>query len=258
MTHEPWRGNKIYIPAVCLYVFTPVCAFICCSASSPDPYVLEHIYIARWSPGEEFSSQEFKFFITTSMDGIVKRGLLSNCFSANQWRCWFGIQTQISSHSLFLLCMSLSVFILICSKWKTQCFWSNKSFDWASWKTNLSPESVYQLQPDDLKVHKPFRRYCKFYRGSLDFKLGSLSTLTCCQSHHWWYWKKMLMQIVFFPLLFLSGSFWNPFSNESWHSTFLQYFLQRGSGEGEGGGLATEGWQQRKCHSQGKSFALSL
>ncbi len=36
------------------------------------------------------------------------------------------------------------------------------------------------------------------------------------------------MQSIF-PLLFLSGSFWNPFSNESWHSTFLQYFLRRGS-----------------------------
>lgn len=37
------------------------------------------------------------------------------------------------------------------------------------------------------------------------------------------------MQSIFFPLLFLSGSFWNPFSNESWHSTFLQYFLRRES-----------------------------
>lgn len=42
----------------------------------------------------------------------------------------------------------------------------------------------------------------------------------------------MLMQSIFPPMLFLSGSFWNPFSNENWHSTFLQYFLWRTSREG--------------------------
>lgn len=57
---SPWRK-------VCLFFLAVP------SASCTNPYVSQHIHISCPSPVEYFSSV-FKFFITTSMDGIAKRG----------------------------------------------------------------------------------------------------------------------------------------------------------------------------------------
>lgn len=54
-------------------------------------------------PENEFGVWEFKFFIATTMAGIVKTWLPGNCCSASQSGrgVGFGIQIQTSSHSFF-------------------------------------------------------------------------------------------------------------------------------------------------------------
>lgn len=110
MHRESWEGHRsVNLLCVCMFLLWCTCFYLLLCLLPWSIFLWAHSYPMPESR-EYFSSEEFKFFITRSTDGIVKHGYQATAFQPpNQWRCWLEIQTQISSHSRFLLCMSLSV-----------------------------------------------------------------------------------------------------------------------------------------------------